>query len=972
MLNILTNEDLGAVANAKALLEGHLKFLTNNTGITYDAQVQHFVQNPEGVLANNRHFILATREEGQPNGDGTTEGQSLHILGHCYAYMATGNKEFLDKAEWHWGAYRQYFYAGQPVPTNPQRWICNWICNSKEPVLANFPINRKAPTQGGYKCVPLRFVNGEAQIPHGAPFWGEYTDVVTMAHRGHMAWPAINGGLRSIKNNIDWERVYNEFRVTTMPTDPTDPLAWVRWEDYLGHNEYTPDWSNEIKGIEKEWVNVWTLNTIKDGDIINKEPIPLADVGKFKVKQNINGVYLVNYAVRLPIDKGGYLFQRNEVWHNRPINTPLLGGIQQMGNAADGEEWFMDATYLLWVLTDKPIYRQALGSVAFTNHEYTEIDSKDRFFRQSTSSSTPFTDGISYDYTFPGGVDVRYSRDPDGYILADTDEETNLTLEQQAIWFRVSQASKVRNTYGGTSLGGSPMTAKIELKISPNKDPLNAITYAYTLPTSSDNTMKIVDIPVGKLTKLAKDNGDPYIVADVRAVSKYGGASYSEALETDVLGDRDANVVTVQYPNDDAGLVVGNWLLPSRRAPIQSITYKADAEFDLRIEDDNGWRWYWVLPATGASWVTKQLLPGNLILSGYQPNHPGEPAPSGPSYSTVDEFQILLENSSDIDKTFKYAYVNDVPPLYTDADGYVMLYRITVGVKGSGLRSRFGDCTILDYRKDNLAYTPGVIPFSNTYEEGTEQIGAWHGMPYPGYQYPFIYTLEPETYSTHLNNMVEFLYDSQLAYQRVIGELGPTAPAYIWNRWDNLKYGKPDTFSMYHWGDSTAWSGYEPRAFQGACRAWEELKFRNKPVPPKLITYVENWVRWLIRYVDRYKMAPTDFPPDRPSKPLVNDFTGHMSGLWITGLCQAHFAGCRIDGMDRCIEALVREVRNEYIVTDIPGQPMNGSWSPDPRTYRDNGMFFGFWAGELMRGLGMYVMYKTKDPSQPYYRILEY
>ncbi|MGP5481319.1 hypothetical protein, partial [Pseudomonas helleri] len=87
-------------------------------------------------------------------------------------------------------------------------------------------------------------------------------------------------------------------------------------------------------------------------------------------------------------------------------------------------------------------------------------------------------------------------------------------------------------------------------------------------------------------------------------------------------------------------------------------------------------------------------------------------------------------------------------------------------------------------------YCPGVIPFSNIYAEGTDQIGAWHGMPYPGYQYPFIYCVDPlDEYGPKLNQMVEFLYDSQQWYAQKFGQLGPGASAYVWNRWDNYKYG---------------------------------------------------------------------------------------------------------------------------------------------------------------------------------------
>ena len=157
--------------------------------------------------------------------------------------------------------------------------------------------------------------------------------------------------------------------------------------------------------------------------------------------------------------------------------------------------------------------------------------------------------------------------------------------------------------------------------------------------------------------------------------------------------------------------------------------------------------------------------------------------------------------------------------------------------------------------------------------------------------------------------------------------------------------------------NGTAWSGYQPRAFFGAARAWYYLIQHNHEVPWKLQAYVENWINWLMQYTNRSGgMFPTDFPPNSRSEPIPGDFTGHMSGLWLAGMCMALMSGCQIPGLRNLIELCVTEISDNYVITDIPNHPMNGSWSPAVRVDTDNGMFFGFWAGELLRGLGLYVM----------------
>lgn len=912
--------------NALSMIEGHHRFLMHNTGDTDDATVQHYAQNLQGVLANNRHFIAHSQMEYQPNGDGTTEGQALHILGYAHAYLATKDQRYLDAAVWHWEAYEAYFYAGQPIPDKPQRRIANWIVNSKEPVLANWPIDAAEPTHSGFKGVPFEFVNGALSIPHGPPHWGEYLDKATFAFDGALAWEAINATVQAIKEDgsIDWEKTGSQFDV--------------------------------------DWIIAWTGQKINaDGDVLSEGHL-LEERGQIQLKSTaVNGEHKLNYATRQPVEHGGYLIPRNAVQHNRPLHVPLLGSVNQMGNAADGEQWYMDACYMLWRITGDSRYKKAMDACRFTAHEYTQIDSSDRFFRQSRTELTPYTDGISYQFSYPSDADPVISRDSMGYITVDCDEAAQVSLEQQAVWFRISKDSLVRTCYGGVDTLNAPLNAKVELVVSPSKAEGSGIRYSCALPKSVSNIEVVAhDIPLSSFTRLSKDDGSEYIMADLRAISHSDDIVSEEGYEPGIFEGRGGNVVSSFFPTDDGWYSVGYWLLPTEKAPLQSITYRADGNFNLRIVDDDGWRWWWMLPATAGAWVTLVIRPEDATLSGYQPGAADRPEPSAPVYTEIEGFSVLMDDSSDTNLTFSYYCINDVPPAFAAEDGYTLNYRLTV--KGQAqFRALVGDCTIVNYRDDSLAYCPGVIPFSNIYAEGTDQIGAWHGMPYPGYQYPFIYCVDPlDEYGLKLNQMVEFLYDSQQWYAQKFGQLGPGASAYVWNRWDNYKYGAPDTWTMHHWGTGTAWSGYQPRAMMGACRAWYELVIQGKAVPPKLIIYAENWLTWLIAFTKASGgVLPTDFPMTGLPQPHSDDFTGHMTGLWLAGACLAGLAGCQVAGLDGFIESCVTELQSHYIVTPVPGHPMNGSWSPAVRMGTDNGMFFGFWAGEILRGLGLYIQYRN-------------
>lgn len=1142
---------MSRVAQALALAYGHEDFMRRNTGQTDDGHIQHYIQNTDGVLSNNRHFIADTMSEYQPNGDGTTEGQALHIIGYCHMYLATRDERFLDAAIHAWEAYIKYYYNGQPIPDTSQRYICNWLVNSKEPVLAHYPVHPEKPTQGGYKCVPLNFVNGVAQIPHGAPFWGEYLDVATIAHRGHMTWDSINASVQKIQENvdgkIDWDAVYNKFRIIGDPvyeyrfqsdfngtgtsaiwtsTTPsfgktpytngwakplmettgsyppgmrydispvfvgsnydtvlvkikktgnptwagairwvtdsttgwddvnriykiTEPeydengiaeitvkpnwtgnircirldlaarpasqtdynsnyfevdyfylakkignknvseawssMAWIDWPAYLGYPSYTVQWggsSSKEDTYSVSWVNVWTKNKIGigrgpddqlwSGDIIETD-IPDSEIGMVKLEdETINGVYLFNYAVRLPVELGGYMFARNEPWHNRPVHAPFLGSVNQLGNAADAEVWFIDSCYLLWRITGEARFKKALDCCFFTAHEYTYIDSVDRFFRQSITANTPFTDGISYAFSYPELSGITYGRDDQGYITIHADQSSQHFLEQQSVWFRVDKNSSLRVTYGGVGESGSALGCKAMLDVSAEKKETESPTwYGLQLPQSVSMEPVAQDIPISSLALMTNPNtGDDYLMAEARAVTDYGGCSWSEAFESGVHDGRSATVINAHFPDDNAGFIIGFWLASAGGAKPQSIVYRADADFNMRLDDDNKWKWWWMLPATNGEWAVATFDPADATLSGYQPDHSSDEAkPTAPVFDNLLQITILLDSST-TDSTFSYYVVNDVPPLFSLDNGWTMTYRMALSCteQWNGV---VGDCTIIDYRLDSLAYCPGTIPFSNIYEEGTDQIGAWHGMPYPGYQYPFMYTIHADTekYSWWLENQIAFLWDSQQAYQEQVGELGPGCAAYIWNRWDNYKYGTADTWTTFHWGDGKPWAGYQCRAYNAAARAWYELVLRGQPVPDKLKEYVENWAVWLVGFSERSGgHTPNEFPV-APNKAVwvENDFTAHMCALWLAGSCYALMAGSKIEGLEGLAEDCVRELSEGFTITDIVDKNINGTWSPAARVESDNGMYFGFYTGEAYRALGLYIMYKKHGAGYDMY-----
>lgn len=974
MFNGLLNSNFD-VNDVRSMLWGHHKFLQKNTGETYNAQADHYVLNNEGVLSNNRHFIAASQMEAQPNGDATTEGQSLLIIGYCYAYMATKEQEYLDAAKKYFDAYIAHFYFGQPIPPTPQRYICNWLVNGKEPVLANWPVDFDNPTHSGFKGEMMNFTNGRTQIPHGDKYWGEYLDKSTFAFDGALGWDSIVATVYGLK----------EDGVTT-------------------------DWNSKGVQYDVDWVVNYTGKKIDwDGNVL--EEVASEPKGTVQLKNtSVNGLHKLNWGNRQPVEHGGFMLERNHPWHNRPLNVPVATNdeegkprVGQMGNASDAEQWFADSAYLLYKITGDAKYLNAWQSVLVTVDEYADIDAVDKFFRQDSSAKTPWTDGISYDFQYPSDLPVNYDRDVDGNIIVNVGGAGQNSIEQQAVTFHVDGNSRVRTTISGDSSQGVPINCVVDISIAKRREDAESqwSLWTYSQPVVVGSTPSAQTPKLNEFLQKTGAGGKEFITADERMLA---GTYTGVVFEDNVYDGRSAYVASGTNFTDYKSMIIGFWLLESKRMIPHSIVARTNAQFQMEFTDADGWYWHWVMPNTGGTaWSNMQL--GSPVLNDYQKKEDMPPGwderpppigngpwippkrPTAPAYPAggLDQVEVKPTNPDNELATISWYCIDDVPQTYSSSgigDAYIMKYRQTT-------RSDFnfvyyiGDCDVLDALESNLYCTPGVIPFSNIYTEKTEQFDGWHGMPYPGYQYPFVWMhhdYDPGNeakYKKRMENMVEFMYQSQLAYTRQFGVVGPGMSAYIWNRWDNYKYGPPDTWTMYHWGDGTAWSGYQPRAYFGAARTWYELTMTGGDIPPNLIKYVDNWIGWLEDFMVRSGgISPTDFPPASLPQPVPDDFTGHMCGLWLAGSCMAALSGSTNPKLPNLIELLAKELNTNYYVSPIPDHVMNGTWTVAPRLNtgngkENNGMYFGFYAGEIMRGLGLYMLYKRLGVGGDMYKFIE-
>ncbi|EJH1308970.1 hypothetical protein NCQ92_004173, partial [Escherichia coli] len=919
--------------NAYQMVEGQFKFLARNTGLTTDNKTQHYVLNPDNVLANNRHFIAQTQWEAQPDGDATTEGQSLQILGAIHCYQATKEPYYLEKAKEYFDAYHLAFYRGVPFPDPPSTALrCNWICNGKAPVLANYPLDPEYPTHGGFKGVLFNWVNGQTKIPSGAPNYGEYLDAVWFAfpERASLGWNQVNA------------------------------TAYMWLEDG------TTDWKTKAPTYDVDWIIDRTGRKVdSNGDVL--EQGITSQIGTVQLKDtSINGNYRFNYATRNPVEHGGYMFKRNERWHNRPVNVPIdnYGSLDFADNASDAELWFCLASKMLWDITGERKHYLAWQCSLLTCYGYSDIDRFDMFFRKSTIATTPFTDGISYDYFYPSDRIATYSRDAEGYIVINQSASAQTTLEQQSIWFKFNNNSKFHIECGGVDTTGVALGLAVKMTVNKTKVEEGSTLYRCGIPNTNPNgSITVMDVPMNHFTRVKRPDGGEYLTADMRNVSDYGSNTVTRfEYVSGIAGKYYDNVITSTM-DGDGGMVVGFYIYDDDRQDLKSFTYRTyNDDFNLRVTDPDGWRWWTMLPASGGEWVTKDLTQLDFKLNSYQPNHvEGDEQPAAVTLTQLEDFTLLLDDDpiDGVSGRIDWYCINDLPELYNDGGtgDYSVLVNLTFNDStDSGYTARLGNCTIRDYMLDSLAYTPGLIPFSNITDPYAQLYSGWRGLPYPGYQLPTVWCFKGTTIDTvRLNNSIKFLCDSQDGFTNKFHPTvpGPCAQAFVWNRQDALAYlpagEKVDTFIMDHWY-SEAWSGYEPRAFYAGCNVVYELWSRGDyAIPSNIIQYCKNWMnylKWFMKNNDGH--APTRFKNN--GEVIYDGFTPHMSGLWLAGACSMAIAGYPDDEL---IQMLFDEVQSYYEVI-TSNHVMNGTWaaairSGTPTTAENNSMFFGFYSGEVLR-----------------------
>lgn len=968
----------------QSIADGFVKFLDNNTGDTQDYRTDHFVQNSEYVVANNRHYNYNSLMMGWPNENAPTEATVMAILGFLHLYIASDykNKDYLARAEKYWDAYVKTFFGGVPIPDTPTYWPDNWVANGKEPKLACYPIDWSIPYSSGFLDVELDYTNGQAQVPYGAPYFGEYLTYAYQAYRGELGYRCVKAFVQ--KYNDDGS---------------------VNWEVDGNGESHLVDWIVNEDGKKIKFNGNWggvSADIIEDHAKEPKGTIQLVDT-------NVNGTYKTTFACKLPVALGGYEIQRNEPYICWPIQVPVA--VANLQPASDATEWFLDATRILFTITKKEKYKKAFRSEDYTLYKMANFSEGLKYLRICHGNYGFKTDGLAISYSWSPNAKIlpTYTRSKNGYLVTTCHEEGKVWLDNKGTWvsFAENGGGAIHIEIGGTNPDN--MNYKVEIRTEEQATTKYAYTFKGTEAgqfsyTKRDNVDKqnivALDIPVSdfsfKTLSGSPISGIPEVVYDTAVndeapkgaytnytcyypeptenQSVWGNAEASYREEVIDYGDYTAKGGVTRYTmhstQAEAGATLGFWhtydnvnhsgVVALKVIPA-TIRYRSNCPIGLKFVDANGYEFRLKsnLPNTNGRWSTWHFP---VERSNWKSDYAGSIVfPEG-----FDQISLDIPDDTPIPSEggyFEWARVNTPSQSGTFTSGNIRYISIMAeNEKDTTWAIATGDCYPVNY-ESNLKYCPGTMPYGNNSTTEAPEVEAWRGYPYTGYQYPMIYIWSEFSSFDYMKNMCKFLYDAQQEYNNRFGVLGPVMQSYYWERWDSVERGTADTFTNETFDNS--WSGYEPRAFFGSARAYYLLTLSKKTIPSTMKPYLENWVNFLISFYKNHDYLPDYFPEaGGPSKqPTYDDFP--IICLYCASLCELRMAGMNIKGMDTLIDWCIQYIRNMYIV--VVGKPehvFNGGISQKPALddehtdHQQSGEFYGYQAGEILRTLGLYMQYK--------------
>lgn len=607
------------------------------------------------------------------------------------------------------------------------------------------------------------------------------------------------------------------------------------------------------------------------------------------------------------IDSGGPMIQKNTLMESWPFWRLLEDG--EIDCAVDGLWWVLDCFDLLYEITEDERWLRSSTYMRETIPKVVDVNDFKDWFISNVGTDNPFSVNGSY---------WQSTRDGATIIRSTTTGAVNMHFPSGSGWsqygnYNIDEEWKEDNYLEVVVASNS--NGYVKLNIDPSGTYVPNDRYVAIVPFIASVNIQTINLHLTDFVYPDSLNWDIGYTNSGYAIYKDDG---STCIAT--------NAKDGSHAKFDYGVSIYAQMVPGvpwglTKCPV--VKYSANNEVNLRLKDQDGWYWYFNLQPTSNPTLIAPLMQ-EFTTAGYQPN-PGEP----PTVfaGVIDEFAFVFSGT-----------------------GSFSLYRMgtprnpIVGTKISNVLFYYDSPSSLDYSlyrarflpQDKVEYAPYIAPF--TVNLINNHIQTWRGLPYTGYQAPYFWQEIGDLQGVNMN--MEYLKDSQDAYEEKVGIRGPFASAYIWKRWDASDYGPIGSWYQDQWG------GFQYRTLEGVART-----LKSNPSLTKAVEIFTDFVNWLNDAWPTFSDAPpivfegNQLPRFGGEEPhcvalilrsaIYADQSGAISSLIVKPLIK------------KCLQYLERTY-----VSDMDSV-VYGTWSNNP----SEGVWNQFWNGEIIDTLAIAYKY---------------
>ena len=221
---------------------------------------------------------------------------------------------------------------------------------------------------------------------------------------------------------------------------------------------------------------------------------------------------------------------------------------------------------------------------------------------------------------------------------------------------------------------------------------------------------------------------------------------------------------------------------------------------------------------------------------------------------------------------------------------------------------------------DDLYPNAGAPTFSLEYTE--LGLMGWRAGTYSGYTNPYCWLGS----SINMDSALQFLYDSQIEYERMFDKKGPFVPQYLRNLGENKVYGNLGTWTWTGPDPNTNWAGFQYRALASVADTY----FKKDLISANQIGFcsqiLNKWTSFLYYSLKTGLDIPSDFKADG------NIETNYISPDFYALVGRAMLLKAIVDGDKRAIFVMEKMFEKLILL-----QQANGSFkAPSSDTYNFN------------------------------------